>query len=62
MKKRDDTVYLHDILDAIRQIETYVQGVSYEAFCQDRMRQDAVVRESAKIDEYPGAMEVESIG
>jgi len=44
MKKRDETVYLHDILDAIRQIETYLQGISYETFCQDKLRQDAVVR------------------
>lgn len=45
MKKRDDTVYLHDILDAIRQIETYLQDISYDVFCRDRMCQDAVVRQ-----------------
>lgn len=51
MKKRDDTVYLRDILDAIRQIEIYLQSISYKAFCQDRMRQDAVVRELEIIGE-----------
>jgi uncharacterized protein with HEPN domain len=44
MKKRDDTVYLRDILDAIYQIEEYLKGISHEAFRQDKMRQDAVVR------------------
>ena len=44
MKKRDNTVYLRDMLDAIRQIEIYVQDISYDAFCKDIMRQDAVVR------------------
>lgn len=51
MKKRDDSVYLRDILDAIQQIETYLQDISYEAFCQDRLRQDAVVRQLEIIGE-----------
>ncbi len=44
MKKRDDRVYLQDILDAILRIEAYLQGISYEAFCEDVQRQDATVR------------------
>jgi len=51
MKRRDDTVYLQDILDAIRQIQTYLQGISYDAFCQDQLRQDAVVRQLEIIGE-----------
>lgn len=45
MKKRDDTVYLRDILDAVRQIEIYVDGISFVDFQNDRMRQDAIVRQ-----------------
>ena len=51
MKKRDDTVYLQDILDAIHQIDTYLMGISYRAFCQDRLRQDGVVRQLEIIGE-----------
>ena len=32
MKKRDDTVYLNDILDAIGQIETYLEGIPTTVF------------------------------
>jgi len=51
MKRRYDTVYLSDILDAIEQIETYLEGVSYDAFFQERMRQDATVRQLEIIGE-----------
>lgn len=44
MKRRDDRVYLRDILDCIAQIESYLAGVNYESFCQDTMRRDAIVR------------------
>jgi len=39
------------MLDAIGQVEAYLQSVSYDAFCQDRMRQDAVVRQLEIIGE-----------
>jgi uncharacterized protein with HEPN domain len=51
MKKRDDKVYLNDILDAIGQIEAYLEGIAYESFRQDRMRRDAVVRQLEIIGE-----------
>jgi uncharacterized protein with HEPN domain len=51
MKKRDDTVYLGDILDAIRQIEICLEGIPYESFREDRMRRDAVVRQLEIIGE-----------
>lgn len=43
--KRDDTVYLRHILDAINLIEEYLRGVSYDDFMINRMFQDAVIRE-----------------
>lgn len=33
-----------DILEAMRRVVSYVAGMSYEAFMQDRRTQDAVVR------------------
>ncbi len=48
---KDDTVYLREILDCIAQIEEYVRGVSYETFCAERMRQDAVVKQVENIGE-----------
>ncbi|MBI2941318.1 MAG: DUF86 domain-containing protein [Chloroflexi bacterium] len=43
--RRDDTVYLRHILDAINQIQDYTSGISSEQFLQYRMLQDAVVRQ-----------------
>jgi uncharacterized protein with HEPN domain len=51
MTQRDDTVYLREILDCIAQIEEYIRGVSYETFCAERMRQDAVVKQLENIGE-----------
>ncbi len=45
MRKKDDTVYLKHILDAIRLIEEYLQTKSYNDFIKNRMLQDAVIRE-----------------
>ena len=42
--KKDDTVYLRHILDAIEKIEGYLKSVSAEQFLQDRLLQDGVVR------------------
>jgi len=51
MKRRDNVVFVRDMLDAIGQVEVYLHAVSYDAFCQDRMRQDAVVRQLEIIGE-----------
>jgi len=42
--KKDDTVYLQHILDAIEQIQDYLKGVSAGQFLQKRLLQDGVVR------------------
>jgi uncharacterized protein with HEPN domain len=44
--KRDDTVYLHHILDAIGLIEEYTKGVSENVFLAKSMVHDAVVRQT----------------
>jgi len=51
MKKRHERLYLADMLDSINAIETYIAGVSFEEFCGDPMRQDAVVRRMEIIGE-----------
>ncbi|MEW5939815.1 MAG: DUF86 domain-containing protein [Chloroflexota bacterium] len=43
--KKDDTVYLQHILDAIHRIESYTQGVLKEKYLEDGLLQDGVVRQ-----------------
>ncbi len=49
--KKDDTVYLHHILDAIQRIQTYTHDVSKEKYIQDGLLQDGVVRQLEIIGE-----------
>ena len=44
MTKRDDTVYLKDILESIQQIFTYVVHKTEFDFSSDLLLQDAVIR------------------
>ncbi|MBI3741487.1 MAG: DUF86 domain-containing protein [Chloroflexi bacterium] len=48
---KDDTVYLREILDSIAQVQEYLQGVTYETFLEERMRQDAVIMQIEIIGE-----------
>jgi len=48
---KDNTVYLHHISDAIIQIEKYIHQKPVEEFMEDRMLQDAVVRQPEIIGE-----------
>lgn len=49
--KKDDTVYLHHILDAIELIEDYMRGLSENEFLSHAMAKDAVAREIEIIGE-----------
>lgn len=49
--KKDDTVYLRHILDAIALIEEYVHGLSENEFLTHSMTKDAVAREIEIIGE-----------
>jgi len=42
--RRDFGLYLDDILEAIQQIRSYVQGYDEQTFASDRKTQDAVIR------------------
>lgn len=49
--KRDDTVYVRHILDAIDLIEDYTKGMSENEFLSHSMAHDAVVRQIEIIGE-----------
>jgi uncharacterized protein with HEPN domain len=57
--KRDDTVYLHHILDAIDRIEEYTKGMSENEFLGNSMAHDAVVRQMEIIGEAARNISVE---
>ncbi|MCL4429817.1 MAG: DUF86 domain-containing protein [Chloroflexi bacterium] len=51
MKKRDATDYLKDILDAIDEVETFIDDLTYDEFIADRKTLNAVVRSIEVIGE-----------
>jgi len=42
--KKDDKVYLHHILDAIKNIEDFTEGLNKEKFLKSKLIQDGVLR------------------
>ncbi len=44
MSKRDQKLFLEDILESIGRIEEYIESMSYDDFIDDRKTIDAVVR------------------
>lgn len=52
--KRDDTVYLRHIVDAIELIEEYTRGMSENEFLSNSMAHDAVIRQVEIIGEAAG--------
>ena len=49
--KKDNTVYLRHILDAINRIEEYLATISRDAFLRNHLLQDAVIRQLEIIGE-----------
>jgi uncharacterized protein with HEPN domain len=49
--KKDDTVYLKHILDAISKIEDYTERVDYDSFVKNTLVQDGVIRQIEIIGE-----------
>ncbi|GAB6194187.1 HepT-like ribonuclease domain-containing protein [Desulfocastanea catecholica] len=45
MSERHYRLYLNDILESGHAIQLYVEGITYDIFCKERMRISAVVRE-----------------
>jgi uncharacterized protein with HEPN domain len=48
---RDESVYLHHILDAINRIEEYASGLNHEGFMRSSLVQDGVIRQVEIIGE-----------
>lgn len=42
--RRDYKLYIDDILEAVRKIEEYVEGLTFDDFAQDSKTIDAVIR------------------
>jgi len=49
--KKDDSIFLKHMLDAINLIEEYLRDKDYDEFKNNRMLQDAVIREIEIIGE-----------
>lgn len=49
--KRDDSLYLRHILDAITTVQEYLNGVSEDQFNRTRLLQDGVIRQIEIIGE-----------
>jgi len=48
---KNDKVYIEHILEAIQTIETYMVGLDFETFLQNKMASDAIIRELEIIGE-----------
>jgi len=49
--KKDDSIYLKHILDAISRIEEYIHAIRYEDFMDNHLIQDGVIRQIEIIGE-----------
>lgn len=49
--KRDESVYLRHILDAIERVETYIHDLGETKFYEDALTQDGVIRQIEVIGE-----------
>jgi uncharacterized protein with HEPN domain len=59
MSKRDDSVYINDILDSINQIFSYVGEKTNFEFSKDLLVQDAVIRRFEIIGEAASKVSME---
>ena len=56
MSERNYRLYLNDILESGQAIQLYVEGITYDIFCKERMRLSAVIREFEIIGEAVGKL------
>ena len=49
--KKEDSVYLRHILDAVSRIEDYTKGIEYKNFMENHLIQDGVIRQIEIIGE-----------
>lgn len=60
--KRDESLFLDDILDSILAIESFVSGFAFEQFVQDRKTFSATIRELEVIGEAVNSISEETKG
>lgn len=51
MRESDFRVYVQDILEAIKRIDNYLEGLTFNEFLKDKKTVDAVIRNFAVIGE-----------
>ena len=56
MSKRDHRLYVEDILESVRAVESYVEGIDFDAFLNDRKTYSATIREYIIIGEAISAI------
>jgi len=56
MSERDPRLYCEDILESGNAILDFVEGMSFQAFCEDRKTYSAVIREFEIIGEAVGKL------
>ena len=56
MSKRDNRLYINDLIEAVTAIDSYIEGVEFEAFVSDRKTYSATLREYIIIGEAIGAI------
>jgi len=56
MSDRNYLLYLTDVQDSGQAIQSYINKIEFEAFCNDRMRCAAVIREFEVIGEAVGKL------
>jgi uncharacterized protein with HEPN domain len=49
--RKDDSIYLRHVLDAIFRIEEYTEDITHEYFLHSHLRQDGVIRQIEVIGE-----------
>jgi len=62
MSERHEHLFCQDILESGSAIQSYVQGITFIEFVQDRMRYSAVIREFEIIGEAVGKLPEELKG
>ncbi|MBV5349397.1 DUF86 domain-containing protein [bacterium] len=56
MSKRDYRLYVEDILESVRAVESYVDGIDFDTFVNDRKTYSATIREYIIIGEAISSM------
>jgi uncharacterized protein with HEPN domain len=59
-KKRDDRLYIQDMLESLEAIEEYIANVKYDQFIEKRMIYSATIRELEIIGEAAGKISQET--